>query len=177
MPQWPKVLQYFCPPLRTEDTRSSARSQTLAQHAGDHSELLRTASVLSRTRQNEEANGSEPSGCTAVGTSTEAPAFTPIPAPAEALAVPEHTEKAGPTHRITVEVDPMIALTAIGLAKGYFLSIVEHIESQSGLRMDEMRKQQMLDTLNEIYERCIEKTDVREVAYLYLRSELSGKFS
>ena len=43
--------------------------------------------------------------------------------------------------------------------------------------MDEMRKQQMLDTLNEIYERCIEKTDVREVAYLYLRSELSGKFS
>ena len=71
----------------------------------------------------------------------------------------------------------MIALTAIGLAKGYFLSIVEHIESQSGLRMDEMRKQQMHDTLNEIYERCIEKTDVREVAYLYLRSELSGKFS
>ena len=107
----------------------------------------------------------------------EAPASTPIPAPAEAFAEPEHTEKAGPTHRITAEVDPMIALTAIGLAKGYFPSIVEHIESQSGLRMDETRKQQMLDTQNEIYDRCIEKTDVREVADLYLRSELSGKFS
>lgn len=109
--------------------------------------------------------------------STSAPIPVSAPAPAEALTEPGHTEKAGPTHRITVEVDPMIALTAIGLAKGYFPSIVEHIESQSGLRMDETRKQQMIDTLNEIYERCIEKTDVREVADLYLRSELSGKFS
>lgn len=107
----------------------------------------------------------------------EAPASIPVSAPAEAHAEPEYTDRGEQTSRITVEVDPMIALTAIGLAKGYLPSIVEHIESQSGLRMDETRKQQMLDTLNEIYDRCIEKTDVREVADLYLRSELSGKFS
>lgn len=95
----------------------------------------------------------------------------------EAYAEPENTGRAEQTRQITVEVDPMIALTALGLAKGFFPSIVEHIESQSGLRMDEERKRQMLDTLNEIYERCIDQTDIREVADLYLRSELTGKFS
>lgn len=101
---------------------------------------------------------------------------TEVTTSAEAYAEPENTGREEQTRRITVEVDPMVALTAIGLAKGFFPSIVEHIESQSGLRMDEARKQQMLDTLNEIYERCVEQTDVREVGDLYLRSELTGKF-
>lgn len=107
----------------------------------------------------------------------EAPASTPIPASEEAHAESEHMEKAGPTHRITIEVDPMIALSAIGLAKGYFPSIIEHIETKNGLHMDETRKRQMLDTLNEIYERCIEKTDVREVVDMYLKAELKGTVS
>ena len=102
---------------------------------------------------------------------------TEVTASAETYADPENTRREEQARRITVEVDPVIALTALGLAKGYFPSIVEHIESKSGLRMDEARKRQMLDTLNEIYERCVEQTDVREVADLYLRSELTGKFS
>lgn len=97
--------------------------------------------------------------------------------PAEANCKLENTVRAEQTRQITVEVDPMIALTALGLAKGFFPSIVEQLESQSGLRMDEGRKQQMLDVLNEIYERCIEQTDIREVADLYLRSEITGKYS
>lgn len=106
-----------------------------------------------------------------------AAASTPIPAPSGTHPAPEYTQKAEPTHRITVEVDPMIALTAIGLAKGFFPSIIEHIEAQSGLRMDETHKRRMLDTLNEIYERCIEKTDVREVVDMYLKADASETVS
>lgn len=105
------------------------------------------------------------------------PAAEGTAAPAGANREPENAGREESTRQITIEVDPMIALTALGLAKGFFPSIVEHIESQSGLRMEEARKQQMIDTLNEIYERCVEQTDVREVADLYLRSEMTRKFS
>lgn len=71
---------------------------------------------------------------------------------------------------ITIHVDPMIALCTIGLTKGFFSSIIDHIESQSELRFDEERKEQMLDVLEEIYERCIEKTNIREIADLYMPS-------
>lgn len=95
--------------------------------------------------------------------------------PAEANCESENTGREGSLRQITVEVNPIIALTALGLAKEWFPSILERSEAQSGLRMDEGRKRQMLDTLNEMYERCIEQTDIREVANLYLRSELTGK--
>lgn len=68
----------------------------------------------------------------------------------------------------------MIALSAIGLCKGFFASMTELIEEKSSLQFDEVRKQQMNDVLEEIYERCIERTDVREVADIYLRAETNG---
>ena len=108
-----------------------------------------------------------------------APATTPDSSPApttdstsaetETHAEPEDAQKTEPTHRITVEVDPTIAVIALGLAKGSLPSLIEQLEARSGLRMDSDRRQQMIDTLDAIYDRCIEKADLREVVGLFMR--------
>lgn len=109
--------------------------------------------------------------------SIPAPATTPdsIPAStsaeAEIHAVPEDAQKKEPAHRITVEVDPTIAVIALGLAKGSLPSLIEQLEARSGLRMDSLRRKQMIDTLDTIYDRCIEKADLREVVDMYLKTE------
>jgi len=100
-----------------------------------------------------------------------------VPEGADWVSENENTARAGQTQQITIEVDPVIAFKVLGLVKGYFPSIVEQIELQNRVHMDEGRKQRMLDALDEIYRRCLEKADVQEVADLYLRSELSGKFN
>ena len=87
----------------------------------------------------------------------------------ETHAEPEHTQKTEPAHRITVEVDPTIAVIALGLAKGSLPSLIEQLEARSGLRMDSDRRKQMIDTLDAIYVRCIERADLREVVDLFMR--------
>ncbi|WP_304379512.1 hypothetical protein [uncultured Parabacteroides sp.] len=116
-----------------------------------------------------------------------APATTPdsIPATAtastsaetETHAVPEDAQKKEPAHRITVEVDPTIAVIALGLAKGYLPSMIEQLEARSGLRMDSHRRKQMIDTLDTIYDRCIEKADLREVVGLFMRLKRDDSLS
>ena len=112
-----------------------------------------------------------------------APATTPdsIPATtsaeAEIHAEPEHAQKTEPAHRITVEVDPTIAVIALGLAKGYLPSMIEQLEARSGLRMDSDRRKQMIDTLDAIYDRCIEKADLREVVGLFMRLKRDDSLS
>lgn len=78
-------------------------------------------------------------------------------------------EKCVDNRNITIHVDPTMATVALGLAKGYFQSLLENIEAQSGLHMDDLRKRQLIDTLDELYERCAEHTDAREVVDLFMR--------
>lgn len=85
----------------------------------------------------------------------------------------ETDEKQG----ISIHVDPTIAVIALGLAKGCLPGMLEQLESQSGLRMEDDRRQQMIDTLDEIYNRCIEKSDIREVVDMYLKAESKGTVS
>lgn len=75
---------------------------------------------------------------------------------------------------ITIKVDPLLATSTIGLVRGVFPSIIDYLENVSkesavdgGLKFTNV--QEMQEVLDEIYQKCIEKTDVREKAKEFLK--------
>lgn len=142
-------------------TKSQMEAEAAAQAAaGTSNPTLSEAGVVPPT--DDAAVGIEPAGGSATGT----PCFGT-----------NAEEMYDDMQGITVHVDPTIAVIALGLAKGCLPSMIEQLESRSGLRMDSSRRQQMIDTLDEIYDRCIEKADVREVVDMYLKTEMNGTVS
>ncbi len=69
---------------------------------------------------------------------------------------------------VTIRVDPAFAVIALGLVKGYFPALIKQVETRCGLAMDDAGKQRMIETLEEIYNRCIENTGVQEMVDLFL---------
>ena len=75
--------------------------------------------------------------------------------------------------QITIEVEPVIATTTIGLLRGIFPSIIEQLEKQAtanGAPLKFTNIEDMQEVLNEIYEKCIAETDIREFAQAHLNS-------
>lgn len=70
---------------------------------------------------------------------------------------------------ILIHVDPRLAVIALSLAKLALPAMIKRFESQSGLQMDKEHKQQLVDTLDEIYEQCVEQSDVQDIVDLYMR--------
>jgi hypothetical protein len=75
---------------------------------------------------------------------------------------------------ITIEIDPLLATSTIGLVRGVFPSIIASLENISkesavdgGLKFTNV--EEMQEVLDEIYQKCIEKTDVREKAKEFLK--------
>lgn len=69
--------------------------------------------------------------------------------------------------QITIEVEPVIATTTIGLLRGIFPSIIEQLEKQAaanGAPLKFTNIEDMQEVLNEIYEKCIAETNIREFA-------------
>lgn len=64
--------------------------------------------------------------------------------------------------KILIEVDPLMATTTIGLIKGIFPSIIKQLESQSDNKLQFSKVDEMSEVLNEIYEKCIMETNIRQ---------------
>lgn len=76
--------------------------------------------------------------------------------------------------KITIEVEPIIAVSTIGLLRGIFPSIIEQLEKQAaanGTPLKFTNIEDMQDVLNEIYEKCIAETNIREFAQTHLNSD------
>lgn len=76
--------------------------------------------------------------------------------------------------KITIEVEPIIAVSTIGLLRGIFPSIIEQLEKQvvaNGAPLKFTNIEDMQDVLNEIYEKCIAETNIREFAQAHLNSD------
>ena len=76
--------------------------------------------------------------------------------------------------QITIEVEPVIATTTIGLLRGIFPSIIEQLEKQAaanGAPLKFTNIEDMQEVLNEIYEKCIADTNIREFAQAHLNSD------
>lgn len=76
--------------------------------------------------------------------------------------------------QITIEVEPLTAVSTIGLLRGIFPSIIEQLESQAeanGTPMKFRKMEDMQEVLDEIYEKCIAETNVREFAQALLNSD------
>lgn len=63
---------------------------------------------------------------------------------------------------IVIEVDPLMATTTIGLIKGIFPNIIKQLESQGDNKFQFSKVDEMSDVLNEIYEKCIMETNIRQ---------------
>lgn len=75
--------------------------------------------------------------------------------------------------QITIEVEPLTAVSTIGLLRGIFPSIIEQLERQAkanGAPMKFTKMEDMQEVLDEIYEKCIAETNVREIAQAHLDS-------
>ena len=75
--------------------------------------------------------------------------------------------------KITIEVEPILATTTIGLLRGIFPSIIEQLERQAqdaGADLKFNNVDAMQSVLDEIYERCITETDIREHAQGFINS-------
>lgn len=75
--------------------------------------------------------------------------------------------------QIMIEVEPLTAVSTIGLLRGIFPSIIEHLEAQAaanGAPLKFTKIEDMQEVLNEIYEKCIAETNVREFAQTYIKS-------
>lgn len=75
--------------------------------------------------------------------------------------------------KITIEVEPMTAVSTIGLLRGIFPSIIEQLEQQAAANGSPLKFtniEDMQEVLNEIYEKCIAQTDIREFAQAHLNS-------
>lgn len=75
--------------------------------------------------------------------------------------------------KITIEVEPLTAVSTIGLLRGIFPSIIEQMERQAeanGAPLKFNKTKEMQEVLDEIYEKCIAETDVRQFAQAYMNS-------
>lgn len=64
--------------------------------------------------------------------------------------------------KIVIEVDPLMATTTIGLIKGIFSSIIKQLELQGDNKLQFSKVDEMSEVLNEIYEKCIMETNIRQ---------------
>lgn len=64
--------------------------------------------------------------------------------------------------KIVIEVDPLMTTTTIGLIKGIFPSIIKQLESQGDNKFQFSKVDEMNEVLNEIYEKCIMETNIRQ---------------
>lgn len=79
---------------------------------------------------------------------------------------------------ITINVIPELAVSTIGLLRGFWPSIVEHLSnSAKEANLQFTNTNQMKEILDEIYEKCIAQTSIREKAkdLLEILAE-TGKF-
>lgn len=68
---------------------------------------------------------------------------------------------------ITISVDPQVATVTLGLLRGFSQSIVEQLQMMvepANLKIDDHFQDEMKEVLDEIYEKCIEHTDIRKYA-------------
>lgn len=63
---------------------------------------------------------------------------------------------------IVIEVDPLMAATTIGLIKGIFPSIIKQLELQGDNKLQFSKVDEMSEVLNEIHEKCIMETNIRQ---------------
>lgn len=63
--------------------------------------------------------------------------------------------------KITIEVDPLQATVTIGVLRGIFPSIIRQLEIQGGDKYHFTKVDEMQEVLDEIYEQCIQETDIR----------------
>lgn len=76
--------------------------------------------------------------------------------------------------QITIEVEPLTAVSTIGLLRGIFPSIIEQLEAQAaanGAPLIFTKIEDMQEVLDEIYEKCIAETNVREFAKAHINSD------
>lgn len=76
--------------------------------------------------------------------------------------------------QITIEVEPVTAVSTIGLLRGIFPSIIEQLERQAeanGAPIKFNKIEEMQEVLDEIYEKCIAETNIREFAQAHLNSD------
>lgn len=76
--------------------------------------------------------------------------------------------------QITIEVEPLTAVSTIGLLRGIFPSIIEQLEAQAaanGAPLKFTKIEDMQEVLDEIYEKCIAETNVREFAQARINSD------
>lgn len=75
--------------------------------------------------------------------------------------------------QIIIEVDPLTAVSTIGLLRGIFPSIIEQLEAQAaanGVPLKFTKIEDMQEVLTEIYEKCIAETNVREFAQAHMNN-------
>lgn len=75
--------------------------------------------------------------------------------------------------QITIEVEPLTAVSTIGLLRGIFPSIIEQLEAQAaanGAPLKFTKIEDMQEVLDEIYEKCIAETNVREFAQAHINN-------
>lgn len=75
--------------------------------------------------------------------------------------------------KITIEVEPATAVATVGLLRGIFPSIIE-LERQAatnGSPLKFNKVENMQEVLDEIYEKCIAETNLREFAQAHLNSD------
>ena len=75
--------------------------------------------------------------------------------------------------KITIEVEPITAVSTIGLLRGIFPSIIEQLEKQAvanGAPLKFNKIEEMQEVLDEIYEKCIRETDIRQFAQAHMNS-------
>lgn len=73
--------------------------------------------------------------------------------------------------KIVIEVDPVEAVVAIGLIRSILPSIIEQLNRQvesKGVAFKFTNTEQMLEVYNEIYEKCIAETNIREFAQAHI---------
>lgn len=63
---------------------------------------------------------------------------------------------------ITIEVIPELAVSTIGLLRGFLPSVIEHLNEKAKDNLQFTNVDQMSEVLNEIYEKCIAQTSIRE---------------
>lgn len=75
--------------------------------------------------------------------------------------------------KITIEVEPTTAVSTIGLLRGIFPSIIEQFERQAeanGAPIKFNKIEEMQEVLDEIYEKCIKETDIRQFAQAHMNN-------
>jgi hypothetical protein len=66
---------------------------------------------------------------------------------------------------IVIHVEPNMAISAIGMLRGYLPSIIDSFEAslkESGVTFKESYRGDVEAVLDEIYEKCIARTEIRE---------------